>query len=165
MLISLPCTSSHASFKKCCRNLVAGLPNKQIAVKQTRSGQNIENFDSAEEKEKFKAAEIEMRRWMILAMIRSDDDVKQIVRDIAREELIIVEAKMMPADKIAGIFKLFNILPNAFKGLKSYMETFWGWRMFASATAVASLNAYTILPITGTWEKMDPKKYTIGTRT
>ena len=126
VLISLPCTSSHESFKKCCRDLVAGLTKKLIAVKQTRSGQNIENVESAEEKEKFKAAEREMCRWMILAMIRSDDDAKQVVRDIAREELGMAEATMMPADKIAGILKLFNILHNAFKGLKSYMETFWG---------------------------------------
>ena len=83
VLISLLCTSSHASFKKCCCDLVAGLPKKLIAVKQTRSGQNIENVESAEEKAKFKAAEREMRRWMILALIRSDDDAKQVVRDIA----------------------------------------------------------------------------------
>ena len=57
VLISLPCTSSHASFKKCCRDLVAGLTKKLIAAKQTRSGQNIDNVESAEEKEKFKAAE------------------------------------------------------------------------------------------------------------
>ena len=57
VLISLPCTSSNASFKEFCRDLVAGLPNKLIAVKQTRSGQNIDNVESAEEKEKFKAAE------------------------------------------------------------------------------------------------------------
>ena len=57
VLISLPCTSSHASFKKCCRDLVAGLPKKLIVVKQTRSDQNIDNVESAEEKAKFKAAE------------------------------------------------------------------------------------------------------------
>ena len=33
VLISLPCTSSHASFKKCCCDLVAGLPKKLISVK------------------------------------------------------------------------------------------------------------------------------------
>ena len=76
MLISLPCTSSHALFKKCCRDLVAGLPKKLVSVKQTRSGQNIENVESVEEKAKFKAAEREMCILIILALIRSDNDAK-----------------------------------------------------------------------------------------
>lgn len=55
----------------------------------------MNNVEVVEEKVKHKAAEREMCRWIILALVRGDNDAKQVVPDIAREELEMVEATMM----------------------------------------------------------------------
>ena len=40
----------------------------------------------------------------------------------------------MEAPEIGAMLKLYGILPTSFLGVKSFMETYWGFQMFTSNT-------------------------------
>jgi hypothetical protein len=104
-----------------------------------------------EKEAQIKDAEKDIRGWMIEVLTENEDGM-DIIKEIAREKLGMVEATVMPANIVASLFKLTNMLPTAFRKLTSAVETFWGRRMFASAEkSVSQLRIDAVLPITDHW--------------
>jgi len=57
----------------------------------------------------------------------------------------------MPASDIGAMIQVSGITPTAFKGIKSFMQTFFEYRMFESENSVHELYYDAITPQTGCW--------------
>lgn len=119
-------TQINELIKKTCRESVAGLPRRLV------KGNDFNHLPEREKEAQIKDAEKDIRGWMIKVLTENEGGM-DIIKEIAREKLGMVEATVMPANIVASLFKLTNMLPTTFRKLKSAVQTFWGRRMFASA--------------------------------
>jgi hypothetical protein len=90
-----------------------------------------------------------IRQWCVNALLEGDAETQDVIRAVARDKLGMMDKKKMQAEDIGAMLKLFNILPTSFLGMKSFMETFWGFRMFDSKTAIQKLYQDAVVPRTG----------------
>ena len=144
------------SFNTHCRQKVKDLPGTLLKPSKYKDLNEIE-------KEAAKLKDIgEIRKWCIEALLEDDTEAQDALQAVAENKLGMMKKKKMQAPEIGAMLKLFGILPTSFLGVKSFMETHWGFQMFASKTSLRQLHIDSIIPTTE--ETDDELKLSIGTR-
>jgi len=68
-----------------------------------------------------------------------------------KDYLGMITKKIMPASDIGAIIQVSGITPTAFKGITSFMQTFFEYRMFESENSERELYYDAIISQTGCW--------------
>jgi hypothetical protein len=135
---------SERSFLDNCREPINNLPKD--LVKQSK----FKGINGREREERLAKEELDIRIWCIKALI-DGDETGEAVRAVARDDLGMITKKIMPASDIGAIIQVSGITPTAFKSIKSYMQTFFEYRMFDSEKSVRELYCDALTPLTGCW--------------
>ena len=117
ILFLLPQARSKDSFKKISRERLTKLPWRPVRVN------NFHRLPEREKEAQMKYSEKDIRVWMI-AVLTDNEDGMDIIKEIAREKLGIVETMVMPENIIVSLFKLKNMLltdlPTIYFDTRSY---------------------------------------------
>ena len=103
ILLLLPQARSKYSFKKISRKRLTELPWRPVKTN---------NFNPLPEREKeaqMKYSENDIGVWMIEVLTENEYGM-DIIKDIAREKLVIVETMLMPENIVVSLLKLKNML-------------------------------------------------------
>ena len=143
VIMSILKPKNFRSFSKYCKPILKDLPAKMVKDSMYKGLNDVE-------KEAARLKDIrDIRKWCIESLLEDDTVMHDVLRDIAKKKLGMFEKKRMSAADIGAMLKLFNVMPTTFRGMKSFMETFWEFRMFDSKDSVRLLYQDAVVPITG----------------
>ena len=125
---------NHRSFKMNCRKVLTNLPKNLV-----KGGVD----DLLEEESKIRA-------WCIEALLDENND-DEVIR-IVKKKLGLTQQVTMPAEQVGAMLKIANLTPTSFKAIKSFLQTYYGYQMFAAEYDVRKIYADNIKPIALQWK-------------
>ena len=140
--------SNERSFGKHCFEKLRDLPRALVKDFVTKGMDDNEREEAARKETK------KIRTWCINALL-DDDDTGESVIAVARKRFNMIEKVKMPAGDIGAMIGLANITPTSFLAIKSFMQTFYGYQMFESKTALRDLYNDAIVPLVDQYIEID----------
>jgi hypothetical protein len=140
--------SNERSFGKHCFEKLRDLPRALVKDFVTKG------MDDNEREEAARKETQKIRTWCINALL-DDDDTGESVIAVARKRFNMIEKVKMPAGDIGAMIGLANITPTSFLAIKSFMQTFYGYQMFESKTALRDLYNDSIVPLVDQYIEID----------
>ena len=149
---SLPLSKSKESFRKVSGPTIRALPRNLVDDAEYNNRLNdVEKTNAIKEKE------AEITKWLIQILAETEEG-REAVEEIARTDLGMAKATIMPYTKVAALYNIGNVLPTSWRRMKSAIELHFGRRMFASEKKAKSLMRDAVLPVVGQWNRDGKKK-------